>query len=230
MNRNNCNLCFHRGDMSSSYTSWRATIYFTFSFTFHPPFLPPHLLFFLSFSKYSLLNFSLPSLPHRAIKSNPKAATDLGCGTGLSMYMLDSKWPSIQKVTGIDLSTFKLAVCEEKKSMMVCTYVPSHTRNKINPLYTPLFQIRYLIWFVPHHHHSIELFHLVLTLTQHHLCSSPIHHNYSITRLYFLFRPSFSFLPPFPPYPQFVFTFLISPSSPSFSLFHPSSPAWIKEL
>lgn len=40
------------------------------------------------------------------------------------MYMLDSKWPSIQKVTGIDLSTFKLAVCEEKKSMMVrvCVY------------------------------------------------------------------------------------------------------------
>jgi hypothetical protein len=35
------------------------------------------------------------------------------------MYMLDSKWPSIEKVTGIDLSTFKLAVCQEKKSMMV---------------------------------------------------------------------------------------------------------------
>ena len=58
-------------------------------------------------------------LLYRAIKANPKAATDLGCGTGLSMYMLDSKWPSIEKVTGIDLSTFKLAVCQEKKSMMV---------------------------------------------------------------------------------------------------------------
>jgi hypothetical protein len=35
------------------------------------------------------------------------------------MYMLDSKWPSIEKVTGIDLSTFKLAIAEEKKTMMV---------------------------------------------------------------------------------------------------------------
>ena len=34
------------------------------------------------------------------------------------MYMLDAKWPSIEKVTGVDLSTFKLAVCEEKKSAM----------------------------------------------------------------------------------------------------------------
>ena len=62
---------------------------------------------------------SCPVLSFRAIKPSPKAATDLGCGTGLSMYMLDSKWPSIEKVTGIDLSTFKLAVCQEKKSMMV---------------------------------------------------------------------------------------------------------------
>ena len=38
---------------------------------------------------------------------------------GLSMYMLDSMWPSLEKVIGVDLSTFKLAVCEEKKSMMV---------------------------------------------------------------------------------------------------------------
>jgi ubiquinone/menaquinone biosynthesis C-methylase UbiE len=45
-------------------------------------------------------------------------ATDLGCGTGLSMYMLDSKWPSIEHVTGVDLSTFKLAVCMDKKTMM----------------------------------------------------------------------------------------------------------------
>lgn len=54
-----------------------------------------------------------------AIKPNPVKATDLGCGTGLSMYMLDSKWPSIDQVTGVDLSTYKLAVCEEKKKMMV---------------------------------------------------------------------------------------------------------------
>ena len=38
---------------------------------------------------------------------------------GLSMYMLDSKWPSLEKVTGVDLSTFKLAVCQEKKAEMV---------------------------------------------------------------------------------------------------------------
>ena len=59
----------------------------------------------------------------QATMINPKQATDLGCGTGLSMYMLDSKWPSIEKVTGVDLSTFKLAVCEDKKSMMVRTFI-----------------------------------------------------------------------------------------------------------
>lgn len=48
----------------------------------------------------------------------PRFATDLGCGTGLSMYMLDSKWPSIQEVHGIDMSIYKLAVCEEKKGLM----------------------------------------------------------------------------------------------------------------
>jgi len=58
------------------------------------------------------------SITASAIKANPKYATDLGCGTGLSMYMLDSKWPTIEKVQGVDLSTFKLAVCEDKKSMM----------------------------------------------------------------------------------------------------------------
>lgn len=54
----------------------------------------------------------------KAVDTTPVYATDLGCGTGLSMYMLDSKWPSIQKVTGVDLSTYKLAVCMDKKSMM----------------------------------------------------------------------------------------------------------------
>ena len=53
-----------------------------------------------------------------AVEGTPKLATDLGCGTGLSMYMLDSKWPSLEKVTGVDLSTYKLAVCEDKKEMM----------------------------------------------------------------------------------------------------------------
>jgi ubiquinone/menaquinone biosynthesis C-methylase UbiE len=47
-----------------------------------------------------------------------KAATDLGCGTGLSMYMLDSKFKSLEKITGVDLSTYKLAVCEDKKDIM----------------------------------------------------------------------------------------------------------------
>jgi ubiquinone/menaquinone biosynthesis C-methylase UbiE len=54
----------------------------------------------------------------KAIKPNPVTATDLGCGTGLSMYMLDSKFPTMEKIQGVDLSTFKLAVCEDKKSMM----------------------------------------------------------------------------------------------------------------
>ena len=47
-----------------------------------------------------------------------KAATDLGCGTGLSMYMLDSKFKSLKEITGVDLSTYKLAVCEDKKDIM----------------------------------------------------------------------------------------------------------------
>eukprot|EP00981_Chlorochromonas_danica_P004296 scaffold865_cov160-Ochromonas_danica.AAC.15 len=55
----------------------------------------------------------------RAVTMPPQTATDLGCGTGLSMYMLDSKWPSLQRVVGVDLSTFKLSVCEEKKAFMV---------------------------------------------------------------------------------------------------------------
>lgn len=35
------------------------------------------------------------------------------------MYMLDSKWPSLQQVVGVDLSTYKLSICEEKKAFMV---------------------------------------------------------------------------------------------------------------
>jgi ubiquinone/menaquinone biosynthesis C-methylase UbiE len=67
-----------------------------------------------------------------AIKPNPKFATDLGCGTGLSMYMLDSKFPTIESVTGVDLSTYKLAVCQEKKSMM-----PESKGNKYNIFHAP---------------------------------------------------------------------------------------------
>jgi ubiquinone/menaquinone biosynthesis C-methylase UbiE len=52
------------------------------------------------------------------VVENPKTATDLGCGTGLSMYMLTDKWPSIESVTGVDMSTFKLAISDEKKSEM----------------------------------------------------------------------------------------------------------------
>jgi ubiquinone/menaquinone biosynthesis C-methylase UbiE len=46
------------------------------------------------------------------------ACLDLGCGTGLSMYMLTDKWSSIETVTGVDMSPYKLAICEEKKSEM----------------------------------------------------------------------------------------------------------------
>lgn len=58
------------------------------------------------------------AITSKSVKPNPQFATDLGCGTGLSMYMLDSKFPTLEKITGVDLSTFKLAVCEEKKSLM----------------------------------------------------------------------------------------------------------------
>mmetsp|Transcript_16136 Transcript_16136/g.16267 ORF Transcript_16136/g.16267 Transcript_16136/m.16267 type:complete len:368 (-) Transcript_16136:307-1410(-) len=67
------------------------------------------------------------SITNKVIKPEPKFATDLGCGTGLSMYMLDSKWPSIEAVTGVDLSTYKLAVCEQKKSMMPTSKAEKYT-------------------------------------------------------------------------------------------------------
>jgi hypothetical protein len=35
------------------------------------------------------------------------------------MYMLDDRWPSLERVTGVDMSPYKLAVCEEKKADMV---------------------------------------------------------------------------------------------------------------
>jgi hypothetical protein len=72
------------------------------------------------------------SITNGAIKPNPKTATDLGCGTGLSMYMLDSKWPSIESVTGIDLSTFKLAVCADKKNLM-----PASKASRYNLIHGP---------------------------------------------------------------------------------------------
>ena len=52
------------------------------------------------------------------VVDKPQKATDLGCGTGLSMYMLSDRWPSITDVTGVDMSTYKLAISEEKKSEM----------------------------------------------------------------------------------------------------------------
>lgn len=67
------------------------------------------------------------AITDRAVKTPIKYATDLGCGTGLSMYMLDSKWPTIEKVTGVDLSTYKLAVCEEKKTMMPASKAAKYT-------------------------------------------------------------------------------------------------------
>lgn len=58
------------------------------------------------------------AITNKSIKPDPKTATDLGCGTGLSMYMLDSKWPTIDKITGVDLSTYKLAIAVNKKNFM----------------------------------------------------------------------------------------------------------------
>lgn len=63
------------------------------------------------------------SITSRVIKPGPKDALDMGCGTGLSMYMLDGRFPTLEKITGVDLSTYKLAVCDSKKAEMVrkCT-------------------------------------------------------------------------------------------------------------
>jgi len=72
------------------------------------------------------------TITNRAISPNPKTATDLGCGTGLSMFMLDAKWPSIEKVTGVDLSIYKLAICSEKKDSM-----PTAKAEKYNIMHGP---------------------------------------------------------------------------------------------
>lgn len=81
-------------------------------------------------------------ITQRALKYDPVTATDLGCGTGLSMYMLDSKFPSIKSVTGVDLSTYKLAVCAEKMKEMVRFDVPSllgaFLTSQIITLFRPL--------------------------------------------------------------------------------------------
>jgi hypothetical protein len=71
-------------------------------------------------------------ITENAIKPNPEYATDLGCGTGLSMYMLDSTFPSVKHVQGVDLSTYKLAVCEDKKGLM-----PSSKRDKYEIRHEP---------------------------------------------------------------------------------------------
>merc|ERR1711988_1948932 len=61
-----------------------------------------------------------------AVVGKPKKAVDLGCGTGLSMYMLDSKFPSLQEITGVDLSTYKLAICEEKRLSLPESKAPKY--------------------------------------------------------------------------------------------------------
>lgn len=67
------------------------------------------------------------SITGQVVKPNPKSAADLGCGTGLSMYMIDSKWPSIESVTGIDLSTYKLAISQDKKKEMTAEKAAKYT-------------------------------------------------------------------------------------------------------
>jgi len=78
------------------------------------------------------------SITNTVIKPNPKDVTDLGCGTGLSMYMLDTKWPSIESVTGIDLSTFKLAVSARKKEKMPPTKAQRYKLIHSCAEYTPI--------------------------------------------------------------------------------------------
>lgn len=52
--------------------------------------------------------------------------------------MLDSKWPSIEEVHGIDMSIFKLAICEDKKKLMPesksTKYVLHHGPAEASPL------------------------------------------------------------------------------------------------
>jgi ubiquinone/menaquinone biosynthesis C-methylase UbiE len=43
-----------------------------------------------------------------------ESATDLGCGTGLTTFLVGKIFPSVQKIYGIDLSPYKLAICMHK--------------------------------------------------------------------------------------------------------------------
>ncbi|CAN0426037.1 unnamed protein product, partial [Ectocarpus sp. 8 AP-2014] len=42
-----------------------------------------------------------------------KNVIDLGCGTGLSMYMVQTAWPQAD-LLGVDMSTYKLAISQAK--------------------------------------------------------------------------------------------------------------------
>lgn len=58
-----------------------------------------------------------------------------GCGTGLSMYMVQSAWPSAN-LLGVDMSTFKLAISKaklEKKADSVQSKV-RHNSTSVNSL------------------------------------------------------------------------------------------------
>lgn len=51
--------------------------------------------------------------------------TAQGCGTGLSMYMVQAAWPSAQ-LLGVDMSTYKLAISQAKLEKK-----PASVRSKV---------------------------------------------------------------------------------------------------
>lgn len=48
-----------------------------------------------------------------------------GCGTGLSMYMVQTAWPQANLV-GVDMSTYKLAISQAKLEKK-----PAHMQSKV---------------------------------------------------------------------------------------------------
>ncbi|CAM9897005.1 unnamed protein product [Ascophyllum nodosum] len=63
--------------------------------------------------------------------SEVKNIIDMGCGTGLSMYMIQSAWPHAD-LLGVDLSTFKLAI-----SLTKLEKKPTSVRSKVTLRHGP---------------------------------------------------------------------------------------------
>jgi len=61
----------------------------------------------------------------------PQKVMDMGCGTGLSMYMCQQQWPEAEYL-GVDMSTYKLAISERKRREL-----PENLSDKVTLKHAP---------------------------------------------------------------------------------------------